>query len=197
MSWSGDRAIRKFRVTLDGKVLKETTYDDAGKTGQDRISTSEISTANSVVVELIDVYGFKYTKSGITAPANQPQNPTNDANANPLLPSLTPPLPSISEDNSIIEPTISITYPTRSSINLYKGEKFNLRFTISPENVKRTTSIIVDGITLKTEVSEETNFAIPIITSEMSLGNHNVTLVTKNANGKTNSKSFTLTILEK
>lgn len=184
ISWSGDRAIRKFRVTVDGKILKETSYDDAGNSGKDRISTTEIKENSTAIVELIDIYGHKYTKS------------SSIGNSSATETQLTPPLPSITEDYSNIEPSISITNPARSSISIYKGEMFNLRFNITPTQGKFTTSIIVDGVTLQTS-STGTDFVIPIVTSEMSIGNHNVTITTKNASGKTASKSFTLTILEK
>ncbi len=181
ITWSWDRAIRKFRVTVDGKTIKETTYDDAASNGKDRISTSELSNESAVVVELIDVYGHKYTKSGVTGITQNSEIPT---------------LPSIVEDNENIEPSITITNPARASINIYKGEMFNLRFGTTLGTTKRTISIIIDGITLQTATSGDT-FVIPIVTSEMSIGNHNVTITAQDANGKSASKSFTLTILEK
>lgn len=98
VSWTGDRLISRFKVSIDGKVIKDTKYDDAARTGSDRVSTSGISSGSKIVVELVDVYGFKYSHSGGATETTPPETPN---------------LPSITEDNANIAPFINITNPAR------------------------------------------------------------------------------------
>lgn len=184
-TWSGDRPIAKFRAITNGKVLKETKYDDRANSGSDRASISDVPAGTTVTIELIDVYGNKYTRSISAGTETTAETPT-----------LTPPsLPSLIEDTSNIEPTITITNPSRSSINIYKGEMFNLRFWTNLPPATGSVTISVDGVALK-NATGQSEFVIPIVTSEMSLGNHSVTVTASNK-GKTTSKAFTLTVLEK
>lgn len=63
VSWSGDRMVEKLRILVNGKTIKESNYDDPAKSGSDRVSTNGIPENATVVVEIIDVYGHKYSKS--------------------------------------------------------------------------------------------------------------------------------------
>lgn len=73
---------------------------------------------------------------------------------------------------------------------------FNLRFGTNLPPASGSVSISVDGVALK-KSSGQSEFVIPIVTSEMSLGNHNVTITASNKSGKSTSRSFTLVVLEK
>lgn len=73
---------------------------------------------------------------------------------------------------------------------------FNLRFTATAGTPKKTINIALNGVTIQTATSGET-FVVPIITSEISPGNHKISVSITDANGKTDIKSATLTILEK
>lgn len=180
VSWSGDRPIAKFRVSVDGKVLKETTYEDAARNGTDRISTTSLSASNAIVVDLIDAYGYRYSYS-----TNGSGEGTSE---------ITPTLPSINEDNTNIEPSISITNPSRGSISIYTGDMFNLRFGITVGTTKRTINVTLDGKNVQSATSGDT-FVIPMLTADLTPGNHQVNVTVTDGNGKTASKSITLTIL--
>lgn len=180
VSWSGDRPIAKFRVSVDGKVLKETTYEDAARNGTDRISTTSLSASNAIVVDLIDAYGYRYSYS-----TNGSGEGTSE---------ITPTLPSINEDNTNIEPSISITNPSRGSISIYAGDMFNLRFGINVGTTKRTINVTLDGKNIQSATSGDT-FVIPMLTADLTPGNHQVNVTVTDGNEKTASKSITLTIL--
>ena len=65
ISWNGNRMIQKFRVTLDGKILRDTNYGSGASTnGSDRISTNQFSAESIVTVDLVDTYGYRYSRSG-------------------------------------------------------------------------------------------------------------------------------------
>lgn len=85
-------------MSVDGKVIKENKYDDAARTGSDRVSTSGLSSGSKIIVELVDVYGFKYSHSGGSTETTAPETPN---------------LPSINEDNANIIPLVNITNPAR------------------------------------------------------------------------------------
>lgn len=85
-------------------MVKQNNYSDAAKSGSDRISVAGVSPTSNIVVELVDVYGFKYARSGATADATG----TTDVTAPTVLPSDT-----TDESPSTTAPTLSLTNPAR------------------------------------------------------------------------------------
>lgn len=184
--------IEKFKITVDGKVLKEAKYDDPARSGTDRVSTNTINADSNVTVELVDIYGYKYTKSGSSGATNLNNNATTSDT--PL-----PGLPELHEETTVNEasnvaPRITVTNPTRSSISVYSGDTFNLRFNTQVGTTRRTVSVSVDGAPIRSATSGE-SFVIPVDTSNLEPGNHTLNITLTDGNGKTDSKSITLTIL--
>lgn len=181
ISWNGNRAISKFRVSVDGKVLKETSYDAPANSGADRISTTQISALSSVSVELIDTFGFKYSYNWNPSwwEAIDPNNPS---------------LPSISGEESNIDPNITVTNPSRSSISVYSWDMFNLRFSAKMAPGKRSIIVTLDWSTIQSASSWEV-FVVPIETSSLSAGNHSISISATDSKGKTDSRSISLSIL--
>ena len=54
--------IKKIRIISDSKVVEEKTFEDPATVGSSRVNTSQI-TNNSAIIELIDVYGYKYSQT--------------------------------------------------------------------------------------------------------------------------------------
>lgn len=185
--------IKKFRITVDGKVLKEATYEDPAKSGSDRVSTNTISATSSVIVELVDVYGHKYTQNGASGGATSEETTTPETSTNPELPAL----PSLDEEVAAnTAPIITISNPSRSSISVYQGDTFNLRFSAKITTTKRTVSVAINGIPVSTATTGS-DFVIPITTDNLPAGNHTATITATNANGKSDSRSFTISVLPK
>lgn len=114
INWSGDRLIGKLRVTVNGKVIKEATYEDPAKNGSDRISTTDINPTSKIEVDLMDVYGYRYSYTSITTGQTNTTLPSDD-NSNLILPSINDEL-----QKNIPPPTITVTNPSRGSINIYQ-----------------------------------------------------------------------------
>lgn len=190
ISWSWDRMIQKFRVTVDGKILKEAKYDDPAKTGSDRVSTNTISDSSNVLVELVDVYGMKYSKSGASGWLTTPATWSWQTDNAPQLPSLN------EEAQANTPPVISLTNPSRASISVYQGDVFNLRFNVQIATAKRTVSVSIDGVPISTANSGD-SFVIPIGTTNIAPGDHTVVVTATNWNAKSDSRSFTLSVLPK
>ncbi len=180
VNWSWDRSIVKFRVTADGKVLKEEEYGTEGKKeGNNRISTNQIKDANSVQIDLIDNFGFRYTKIG----------------ADWWNESILPPLDPITENNpNAPAPTINITNPSRKQISLYSGDPFNLRFNTVVGTQKRTMNVTLDGETIQSAAAGDI-FVIPISTESLSEGTHTLIVSVEDANKKSTSENITITVL--
>lgn len=163
--------------------MKERDYTGQEfTTGSERINLRELKDANSIVVDIIDVFGYKYSKSGAG------RGNTED----------TPTLPSIldeAENNPNAEaPSITISNPSRSGISLYSGDMFNLRFHANVHTKRRTITVAIDGNPIQTATSGEI-FVIPVPTTDLPLGNHTVTITATDANNQNSTKNFTLTIL--
>lgn len=178
VSWSGDRSIVKFRVTADGKVLKEESYNEWGlQEGNSRISTNQIKDISSIQIDLIDNFGFRYTQIGTSWSSENPQpdpiteNPTN-----------TP------------DPTINLINPSRGQITLYSGDPFNLRFSVIIWTQQRNITISLDGNILQSATNGDT-FIIPISSENLSEGDHAITITAEDAYKKTDTKNITLTVL--
>lgn len=188
VSWSGNRAIRTFRVTVDGKVVKERTYEGDGlSSGSDRINIQEIQNAQNIRVDIVDVYGYRYSRTGASGGSDD-----NEV--------ILPTLPSIIEEDqnnpNAPAPSITISNPARNNISIYAGDVFNLRFQASIHTARRTISVTIDGDTIQTAQSGEI-FVIPVSTLNLAPGAHTVTVTATDANNNSDSKSFTLTILER
>lgn len=168
--------IQKFRITVDGKVLKEATYEDPAKSGSDRVSTNTISASSSVVVELVDIYGHKYTKNSVSGGIKDEEKENPEIPKNPELPTL----PSLEEELAAnTPPVITISNPSRSSISVYQGDTFNLRFSTKIGTTKRTISVAIDGIPISTATTGS-DFVIPISSNNLSAGNHTATITATN-----------------
>lgn len=195
MNWSGNRPISEFRVTINGEVVKNNKYDNPNTSGSDRINTSRIDGNTNVSIELVDKFGFKYIfkNSGELPPTEENAISPSDLKPTPTLdPRLEPTLPSIREE--IPAPNITITNPSRSSISIYSGDLFNLRFGVQSQSSKKNISVKMDGNTLHTASSGE-NFVFPISSNGISEGNHTITVTAVGENGKSTSKNFTLVVL--
>ena len=71
---------------------------------------------------------------------------------------------------------------------------FNLRFGINVGTTKRTINVTLDGKNIQSATSGDT-FVIPMLTADLTPGNHQVNVTVTDGNEKTASKSITLTIL--
>lgn len=124
--------ISKIRILTDGKIIKNTQLDDPANNGSIEINTNQ--TNSSTVVELIDAYGYKYSQKISGG-------------------ELSPTLPSMEEERQNIEPEITISNPPRSSISIYSGDMFNLRFQVNAGTTKRNISVQIDGKVVETASS--------------------------------------------
>ncbi len=166
VSWNGNRMIKTFRVTLDGKVLKETDYGSGASTsGSDRISTNQFTSDSVVTVNLVDTYGYRYSQSGQPGGAN-PENPTLPSDTPGTLPSL---IDEIGQNNpNAAGPSITVSNPPRSSINIYQGDMFNLRFQVGVHTARRSVGIAIDGEVIQSANSGEV-FVIPIASNDIEI----------------------------
>lgn len=73
---------------------------------------------------------------------------------------------------------------------------FNLRFQASIHTARRTIEVKV-GDTVIQKTNSGDIFVIPISSTGLSIGDHIVTITITDANGNSDTKSFTLTILER
>lgn len=71
---------------------------------------------------------------------------------------------------------------------------FNLRFQTSIHTRRRTIEVAIDGNPLQTATSGEI-FVIPVPTQNIAIGEHTVTITAKDANNRSDSRSFILNIL--
>jgi len=191
VSWNGNRMIQKFRVTVDGKVLKENDHGSGASTqGSDRISTNQFSGDTVVTVDLVDSYGYRYSRSGQPGGSLNSGLPSESGSQD--LPSL---IDEIGQNNpNAPGPSIVVSNPTRSSINIYQGDMFNLRFQVDVKTTRRNVVVTIDGNVVQSATSGEV-FIIPVSSSDISVGSHQVAITATDANEKTATKNFTLNIL--
>lgn len=81
VQWNGNRNVKRFRVIQDGKILKDIDYGNDGKqSGSDRVNLNTISATSDIRIDVIDVYGYRYSHSTIESGGT--------ADNNPILPSI-------------------------------------------------------------------------------------------------------------
>lgn len=71
---------------------------------------------------------------------------------------------------------------------------FNLRFTVASQTTSKTIAVTIDGENIQNANAGD-SFVIPIVTTNLSVGAHTVTITATDANKKTESKNITLNIL--
>ena len=170
VKWSGNRMIDRIRAIADGKVLKETIFGASGSTtGTTRINLGQVYNAT---IEAIDVYGYKYSEGVIGSP---------NTNTGSVSESKTP-------------PTIAMTNPKSSSLNLYEGDTFNLRFQTSISTVVREISVTIDDKIIQSATTGDI-FVFPVSATGLTQGKHSVKITATDGNFQSVSKSFVLNIL--
>lgn len=170
VKWSGNRIIDRIRATADGKLIKETIYGSSGTTsGTTRIN---LGTIYNATIEAIDVYGYKYSKDTLGSP--EPNTGTNPIVNTP--------------------PTLTMINPKSSTLSIYDGDNFNLRFQTSVSTETREVSVTIDDKVIQSATSGDI-FLFPVSTSWIPTGRHTVKITVTDANFQTVTKSFILNIL--
>lgn len=193
ISWSWDRLIEKIRIKSDDKTIIEEKIAKPEYSNSYRINASQIN--KNSYVELIDSYGYKYkwNLEGLKKEDTITENDKENTNTNnPILPSM---------EEEIIKntppPSITISNPSRSSINIYSWNMFNLRFNVITWTKDREITVTVDENVIEKTSGQYNDFVIPVLTENLTLWDHTVTITVSDWNKKTTSKSFTLSILER
>lgn len=133
---------------------------------------------------MIDIYGYRYSHA-------LRENHGTAGNNNPVLPSIQ----DETENNPHApSPTLHISNPSRESIGIYTGDMFNLRFQTRVHTNRRTIEVKIDDTVIQTANSGDI-FVIPVSSAGLSLGDHTMKVSVIDANGNSDHKSFTLTIL--
>lgn len=177
-SWKGHRAIAKISIKYDDKVLLENTYGSGGKKeGSERIATNLPQWEDVIHVDVVDIYGFRYTESKSILIGG-------DSSV------------SINETASKIPPSITMINPKGNDgqINLYNGDAFNLRFSTVVSTLEREITILIDGNVVQSTKSGDI-FVFPINSTGLSVGSHNITIQVTDANIQVTKKNIILNIL--
>lgn len=185
ITWGWNRMIEKIKILSNNTITTEEKFEEAKTIWSYRINLNQIPTWS--IVELIDVYGYKYSEK-------IQQNQTTETPTTveqPILPSMREEIIS-----NTPAPSITISNPTRQSINIYSGNMFNLRFNVIAGTIARDVIVTIDWNIIE-KSSAWDNFVIPIYTENLNIGDHIVNISVTDWNSKTSNKSFTLTILEK
>lgn len=182
-SWIGDRKINTLRVLINDILKKEFTY---GTGANERLTESTgIDTVNQgdiIKVELVDVYGFKYTEMKTYMSKND-ENPGDKET------------PGTTNGESI-NPEIVLINPKWWKLNLYEWDTFNLRFQVKVWTANREVLITIDDKTIQTANAWEF-FVIPISSTWLASGLHTGKITVTDGNFKTVSKSFIINILKR
>ncbi|MBX9808950.1 transglycosylase domain-containing protein [Candidatus Gracilibacteria bacterium] len=171
IKWNGNRIIEKLKVVSAGKIIKEISYGSSGSTNSIvRINLGKVFDAT---VELIDTYGYKYTKATLGTPTSGNTGSTTD-NKTP--------------------PTITMINPKGNSLNLYEGSTFNLRFQTTIATATREINVTIDDKVIQTATTGDL-FVFPVSATGLDPGKHTVKVTVTDSNLQTATKTFNLNIL--
>jgi penicillin-binding protein 1A len=182
-SWIWDRKIATLRVLINDVLKKEFTY---GTGANERFTeTSTIDSINQwdiMKVELIDMYGFKYTEMKSYMGKSDQLTPSQEAPSN--------------TNEEVINPEITLTNPKGWKLNLYEWDTFNLRFQVKVWTANREVLVTMDDKTIQTANAGEF-FVIPIWSTWLANWLHTGKITLTDGNFKTVSKSFIINILKR
>jgi penicillin-binding protein 1A len=173
IEWDGNRIIDKIRAISKNSVIKEIAYGESGSTnGNTQMNLWKIYDAT---IEMIDVYGYKYTTNTIW---EKPVESTG----------------STSTGSGKIAPIISMINPKGWSLNLYWWSSFNLRFQTTVSTPKREISVSLDDKVIQNATTGDL-FVFPVSTEWIEEWKHTIKITVTDANFLVTTKSFTLNIL--
>jgi penicillin-binding protein 1A len=172
IKWSGNRIIDRIRAIANNKPLKEVVYGSGGTTtGTVRMNLGK---EYDVTIEAIDTYGYKYSEWVIGG---------NNGNQ--------------SGSGTIVKkspPTIEMINPRDTTMNLYEGTSFNLRFQTTISTEIREISVTIDGKVIQSATTGEI-FVFPVSSTGLAPGKHTVKVSVTDGDFQWTSKSFILNIL--
>ena len=175
-TWDGDRPIKTIRI-FQGNVMKfETNYDEPKSAGLQRVTIQLDRESDTLSIEAVDTFGFRYNESSTVTVTEIPWVPSN---TNP--------------------PVITMINPVAgdSSISIYNDQFFNLRFSVSSSTMNNEISVAVDGKTVKTMTTGNA-FAIPINEGgNLSPWNHTATVRVVDSNLKNTTQTIQFTVLSR
>ncbi len=173
-SWMGDHPIVRGKISQDSQVKSSFDFGSEGKlNGSQRVSLDLKNGDHTFQIELVDAYWFRYTESK-TLKIGSTQNSVTTGSL----------------------PVISLTNPrsTSASVNLYTGDKFNLRFNITVWTDNREISVILDEKNILNATSGDT-FVVPVSSEGLSVGKHTISIILMDGNLQKTTKNIALTIL--
>jgi hypothetical protein len=172
----GDRMIQEVRIIPSGGEGKIIWYGSGSrKTGTENFAIATGSEP-TITVELIDIYGYKYSES---------KTLTSSVSSGNLEESST---------GATAPPVITMINPKWQNLNLYSGDPFNLRFRANISTANREVQVLIDGVLSQTATSGEL-FVIPMSSAGLSDGIHTVKITVIDGEFRKTEKSFTLTVL--
>jgi hypothetical protein len=168
--------IQKIKITPNGGEWKEIVYGS----GAIKYGTATI-TVNSwepvgLTVDLIDIYGFKYTQSATILDV-----PTESWWIETEPPSDT-------------WPKITMINPKNNNLNLYTWDPFNLRFQVDISTTTREIQVFLNNSVHHTATNGKF-FLLPMSSAWLPEWKHTVRITAIDGNFQTTEKIFTLTIL--
>ncbi len=173
-SWIGDHNIVRGKISYNNVVKSNFDFGTGGKmNGSQRISLDLKNGEHTFFIELVDAFGFRYTESKTLKIGGTQNNITNGA-----------------------DPIITMTNPrgADASVNLYAGDKFNLRFNITVGTDSREVSVNLDGKNITNATAGDV-FVIPVSSEGISSGKHILNISLMDGNLKKVTKNVTLNIL--
>ncbi len=179
IKWNGNRIIEKLRIISEAKVIKEISYGSSGTT----LGTARINIGNirNITIEAIDIYGYKYTDILASLPGTDIIPIEDSSTGNNSSPKFAP--------------SITMINPKSSSLNIYAGDTFNLRFQTSIATTVREITVTLDDRVIQTATSGDI-FVFPVSSADLVVGTrHTVKIIITDADLQTASKSFGLNIL--
>jgi penicillin-binding protein 1A len=176
VKWSGNRTIATIRALDGDKIIKEIAYGNSGTTsGTARIN---LALAKNISIVAIDIYGYKYSDVLTALPGTD----------------IIPIDPWANQTDGKTPPTVTMLNPRWSSLNLYSGDVFNLRFQTSISTWVREIVVTIDDAVIQTADTGDV-FVFPVSATGLSVGKHTVKIKVTDANLQTASQSFVLNIL--
>jgi penicillin-binding protein 1A len=203
-SWSWDRAVKSWSFIVDGET-KTGQWVDNKTSGWGRTSIVNDEGEHTATFQVIDIYGFTYRESrtfrgGALSWDTSPSVPTTPSTTGAIVPplqgsDLAPPIPSI-QSTPTNPPQILLSNPRWGSVNLYKGDPFNLRFSISVVPGAREINVTLAGNTIKSATTGE-SFVVAVSTTSLEPGSYPIVISVIDSNLKTTTRSVNLTVLPK
>ncbi len=186
INWNGERKIRQIILSENGNTIKTVDYTNPKAIANDRINMSRVWDVNNLKITLIDIYWYRYEKTGVSTTWGN-DNLINNNNNNNKTPN---------NDPNALPPKVQISNPKGNSIGIYKWDMFNLRFNAWIQTDTREVVVKVDGTPIHS-ATQWNIFVIPISTQDMSVGTHTITITATDANLKSDTKNFTLNIMNR